>query len=71
MAKKDSFPKRLRTLRKRRGMSQIALAELCGLSKNTIGQYERGEVLPSYDTLMEIAGYFGVTLDELCGRKNF
>ena len=63
------FPKRLKTLREKRGMSQRTLAQLCGLSRNIIGQYERGEKDPSLKTLLEIADYFGVSVDYLLGRK--
>lgn len=65
------FPKRLKTLREKRGMSQRTLAQLCGLSRSMVGQYERGEKDPSLRTLAQIADYFGVSTDYLLGRKNF
>lgn len=69
MTNENLFPKRLKTLREKRGMSQRTLAQLCGLSRNIIGQYERGEKDPSLKTLLEIADYFGVSVDYLLGRK--
>ncbi len=69
MSNENLFPKRLKTLREKRGMSQRTLAQLCGLSRNIIGQYERGEKDPSLKTLLEIADYFGVSVDYLLGRK--
>lgn len=71
MSNENLFPKRLKTLREKRGMSQRTLAQLCGLSRNIIGQYERGEKDPSLKTLLEIADYFGVSVDYLLGRKKF
>ena len=65
------FPKRLRQLRKRRGISQQVLSELCGLSKNVVNQYERGGRLPSFKALMALADFFEVSLDYLCGRGNY
>ena len=55
---KQEFPQRLQKLRERRRMSRKALGELCGLSKNIIGQYERGEKEPAVGTLIELADYF-------------
>lgn len=65
----DKFAVRLKGLRERRRMSRRVLGERCGLSKNIIGQYERGTKKPSVETLMELADIFGVTTDYLLGRK--
>ncbi len=62
------FPNQLRTLRERRRMSRVVLGELCGLSKNMIARYERGERVPSLKNLVLLAEFFGVTVDELLGR---
>ena len=67
----SEFPKRLRKLREKRRMSRKALGELCGLSKNIIGQYERGEREPTIRSLEKIAGFFEVSTDYLLGRKKF
>lgn len=63
------FPHRLRELREKRRVSRRILAELCGLSKNMVSRYERGERVPSIDEAAQLADYFGVSLDDLCGRK--
>ena len=63
------FPERLRALREGRRMNRRALAELCGLSKNMIAQYEAGQKMPSVETLVTIANFFDVSVDELLGRK--
>lgn len=62
------FAKRLRRLRERRGISRKILSELCGLSRNTIERYERGERVPNLDDAAALADFFGVTIDYLCGR---
>ena len=67
----SEFPKRLRKLREKRRMSRKALGELCGLSKNIIGQYERGEREPTIRSLEKIADFFEVSTDYLLGRKKF
>lgn len=50
-------------------MNRKALGECCGLSKNIIGMYERGEKEPTAGSLEKLAAFFGVTMDELW--KNF
>lgn len=67
----SEFPGRLRRLRERRRMNRKAMSECCGLSKNIIGMYERGEKEPSLKTLIKIADFFEVSTDYLLGRKNF
>lgn len=63
------FPQRLRELRERRRVSRRVLSELCGLSKNMIARYERGEKAPTGESLERLADFFGVTMDDLWGRK--
>ncbi len=67
----NAFPNRLQKLRERRQISQKTLGELCGLSKNMIARYERGQREPSVETLVAIADFFDVSVDDLLGRKNF
>ncbi len=67
----SEFPGRLRRLRERRRMNRKAMGECCGLSKNIIGMYERGEKEPSLKTLIKIADFFEVSTDYLLGRENF
>lgn len=62
------FPQRLRELRERKGIKQSVLAELCGLSKNMVARYERGEKAPTSESLGRLAAFFGVTMDELWGQ---
>lgn len=64
------FQTRLRELRERRGMSRKTLAELCGLSKNMISRYERGDRVPNIETLKELCDIFEVEADYLIGREN-
>lgn len=64
-----SFSKNLRQLRERRRISRRVLSELCGLSKNSIARYERGQRCPSIKNAEVLADFFGVTLDYLLGRS--
>lgn len=67
----SAFPDRLRKLRERKRMSRAALGECCGMSKNVIGQYERGEREPMASSLVKMADFFEVSTDYLVGRQNF
>jgi len=42
----NEFPDRLRRLREKEGIQPCVLAELCGISKNSILRYERDGVIP-------------------------
>lgn len=65
------FPQRLQELRERRGLTQRTLSELCGLSKNMISRYERGEIEATVSTITILADFFDVSADYLLGRKIF
>lgn len=67
----NKFPERLRNLRKRRRMNQKALSEICGVSKNMIARYERGENEPKISVLKKMVEFFEVSADYLIGTKNF
>ncbi len=62
------FPERLQYLREKRKMSRLVLGQLCGLSKNQIGRYERGEREPTGEVLCALAEYFGCSVDYLLCR---
>lgn len=60
--------KNIRTLRIEKEMKQNTLADELNISRQTISAYERGISLPDIYSLMRIADYFGISLDELTGR---
>ena len=62
------LPERLRRLRERKGISRRVLSELCGLPTDAVWRYERGESYPTLPSLLALAEYFGVSLDELTGH---
>lgn len=55
----------IRAERKRRGLSQEALANLAGLSRSYVGEIERGEVGVSLAALEILALGLGVSLSEI------
>ena len=60
-----TFGRSIRRLRKQRGMSQEALAEACGLSRNYISDIERGVRNPGLLVMVALAKALKVRLREL------
>lgn len=60
-----SIGQRIKTIRKRRGISQAALAERIDLSATYISYIESGVKSLSLDTFVMIANALNVTADEL------
>ncbi len=56
---------RLATRRKQAGLSQEALAEKLGVSRQAVSKWERSESSPDTDNLIALAKLYGVSLDEL------
>jgi transcriptional regulator with XRE-family HTH domain len=69
MASSNSLNSRLlgqvvRACRKRSGMSQEIVAGLAGISRNHIGEIERGESIASFEVVAKIVAALGVSLEE-------
>lgn len=56
---------RLVQLRKNSGLSQEALAEKLGISRQAVSKWERAEASPDTDNLIMLAKIYKVSLDEL------
>lgn len=59
------FASRLQALRKAQNLSQEALADQLGVSRQAIGKWESGSALPSIDNLLELAAILNTTVDYL------
>lgn len=60
-----TFAEKLVRLRKREGLSQEALAEALGVSRQAVSRWEQGTALPDAAKLLPCARYFGVSVDWL------
>ena len=58
-------------LRKEKNLSQRQLAKEIGTSQANLSRWEQGKILPSILECWRLAEYFGVTIDELCGKKDY
>lgn len=61
--------KKLRELRKNENMTQQELADKLKISRVNYTRYETDAVRPDYETLVLIADFFNVSLDEIFGRE--
>ena len=59
----------LKKQRKLRELTQEQLADILGVSFQSVSKWERGEGYPDIELLPTIAEYFGITTDELMGMK--
>lgn len=61
---------RLKQLRKKKRISQQALATALDMSQNSISRYETGEREADYKTLIAFADFFNVSIDFLLERTD-
>ncbi len=62
------FGERLRTLRKRKGLTQAELAEKLGLDRSYVGEIEQGKRNPCLINLEIIAQGLQTTLSKMLSR---
>lgn len=61
------FEEIIKDLRLNRGLNQVELAKELFVTKQTVSNWENGNLMPSVDMLMKIADYFSVSTDYLLG----
>lgn len=59
------FGKNIKKIRGVKGLSQQAFAELFDLKRATLGAYEEGRSEPKIETIIKIANYFSIAIDDL------
>ncbi|KKQ90218.1 MAG: Cro/Cl family transcriptional regulator, partial [Berkelbacteria bacterium GW2011_GWA2_38_9] len=68
--KKEPIVIKIRNLRQGRDLTQEALAEALGISRQSIIALENGRYMPSLPLACEMAKFFEVALDELFSFEN-
>lgn len=66
----DMMQNNLRKLRKEKGLSQIAVQMQTGIEQALISEYENGDRVPPTETLMQLADFYGVSMDYIMGRTD-
>lgn len=66
-----SFGEILTSLREERGIYQKELAAILKVSVDTVSNYENNIHFPDQEALLQLADYFGVTVDYLLGRTSY
>ena len=61
---------KIREYREKTGISQGKLAEMCGVSRQTINAIENNKYDPSLQLAFDIARTLGVTMEELFFPEN-
>ena len=64
-----NFGKKVKLLRKERGLTQKQLADMVGVAVSAISAYEAGNRYPTYSGLVSLARIFHVSTDYLLGLE--
>ncbi len=56
---------KIQELRKKKSLSQEAFAEIMGVTRQSVSKWELDQSYPAIDKLVEIADFFGISLDDL------
>ena len=64
------FNERLKKLREEKGLTQVQLSELTGISARMIQKYESGNARPRLDAAEKIAKALNITADQLLGNAD-
>jgi len=63
------FGKNIKKIRKVKNLSQQAFADLFELKRATLGAYEEGRSEPKIETIIKVANYFSIYIDQLLTRE--
>lgn len=66
----SKFPERLKTIRRKKGISQQKLGKVLNFGATAISSYENGRNEPSQNVLIKLSHYFDVSIDYLLGTRD-
>ncbi len=62
---------KIKELRIEKGLSQQALANKLETSQANLSRWEKGDIIPSVIECWKLANFFEVSIDVICGRKEY
>ena len=71
MMEYDFKKNKIAELRKNMNMSQQKLADAIGTSQANLSRWEQGIIQPSVVECWKIADFFDVSIDIVCGRREY
>ena len=63
------FGKNIKKIRTVKGLSQAAFADVFDLKRATLGAYEEGRSEPKIDTIIKVANYFSISIDDILKKE--
>lgn len=63
------YYEKMKEYRMKKGLSQRQIAEILNTTQQQINKYENGIQEMTVRRFIELADFYGITLDELAGRK--
>ena len=64
------FSEKLKEIRLKKGLSQVKLASILGVTQSAVANWERGSRIPDLDTLLLISSELSVSLDSLLEKND-
>ncbi len=66
----ETLGKRIKSLRKDAGLTQIEFAKLLFVDKSTIAKYETDKIVPTFEMIIKLAKFFHVSTDYFAGLED-
>lgn len=63
------FGKNIKKIRSVKGLSQQAFADIFSLKRGTLGAYEEERSEPRIDTVIKVANYFSISIDDILTKN--
>ncbi|MEX6627370.1 helix-turn-helix domain-containing protein [Tenacibaculum salmonis] len=63
------FGKNIKKIRSVKGLSQQAFADIFSLKRGTLGAYEEKRSEPKIDTIIKVANYFSISIDDILTKN--
>ncbi|PNW26662.1 helix-turn-helix domain-containing protein [Formosa algae] len=63
------FGKNIKKIRSVKSLSQQAFADIFDLKRGTLGAYEEGRSEPKIETIIKIANYFSISIDDILTKE--